>query len=243
MATVFQLIAIFSQSAALLGPWWCLGAMQIVPLPHSKLLHSAWTLQWTRTPRTGSCTAWVCQEWNPCRVTPLTGEQHAVTQPTVWIFEITFEETSKISTLSITLEKASVRRSSLSTSEDTRECTKQHVSGRKRGYGACTSIVRMLAVSSIHLLARLGAKIILVFTGIPTQSSAAPRMIIQQHSGGLEVICEEHDLSYWIPLSHSPISFIGLLERKTRRWHSWNGLRKESFIKSLEKPIKCLIFT
>jgi len=89
MATVFQLIAIFSQSAALLGPWWCLGAMRIVPSPHSGELHSARTLQWTRTPRTGSCTAWVWQEWNPCRVTPLTGEQHAVTQPTVLIFEIT----------------------------------------------------------------------------------------------------------------------------------------------------------
>ena len=83
-----------------------------------------------------------------------------------------------------------------SASENTWECIKQHSSGSKMGHGACTSIVRMLAVNSIHLLARLGAKIILVFTGLPTRNSAAARMISQQHSGGLEVICEEHNLSH-----------------------------------------------
>ena len=82
-----------------------------------------------------------------------------------------------------------------STSEETRECTKQQASGRKRRHGACTSIVRLLAVSSIHLLARLQPKIILACIGLPTRSSAAPRMISQQHSGGLELICEEHDLN------------------------------------------------
>ena len=82
-------------------------------------------------------------------------------------------------------------------------------SGRALEHGACTSIVRILAVSLIRLLARFGAKIILVFTGIPTRSSVAPRMISQQHSGGLEVICEEHDLNHGIniPLD-SPKSLI-----------------------------------
>ena len=78
------------------------------------------------------------------------------------------------------------------------ECTVQLVSGRKLEHGACISIVRILAVTLNPLLARLAAKIILVFTRLPTRSSAAPRMISQQHSGGLEVICEDHDLNHRI---------------------------------------------
>ena len=92
----------------------------------------------------------------------------------------------------------------MSASEITRECTKQHVSGRRMGHGACTSIVRLLVVISIHLLARFIPKIILVITGLAIRSSAAPRIIGQQHSGGLEVICEEHKN----PLGDDPISFI-----------------------------------
>ena len=72
------------------------------------------------------------------------------------------------------------------------------------GHGACTSIVRMLAVNSIHLLVRFRAKIVSAFMGLPTRNSAARRMISQQHSGGLEVICEEHKN----PLGHGPMSFI-----------------------------------
>ena len=74
---------------------------------------------------------------------------------------------------------------------------------------ACISIVGVLVVSLIHLLARFGAKIILGYTCIPTQSSAAPRIISQQHSGGLEVICEEHDINHRINiLLDSPKSLI-----------------------------------
>ena len=104
------------------------------------------------------------------------------------------------------------------------ECTVQLVSGRKLDQRACTSIVQVVAVSLLHLLALLQAKIILVITSIPTQSSAAPRMISQQHSGGLEVICEERDLNHSsnIPLDcpKSVIvvaTLIRLSEGKTRR--------------------------
>ena len=104
VVTAFRLIAIFSQNADLLGPWLCLGAIHVAALPHFVVLHSRLTLRWTRTHRTGICTAWVWHGWDPCRVTQLTGGQHAVSQSTASISRITFEEASRTLTLWITLE-------------------------------------------------------------------------------------------------------------------------------------------
>ena len=82
------------------------------------------------------------------------------------------------------------RRGSLSPSKTKMEWTLQLVSGTKLAYGVCTLIVSLLAVSLIHLPARFRPSIILVCIYRPTRISTAPRMICQQHSGGLKVICE-----------------------------------------------------
>ena len=120
------------------------------------------------------------------------------------------------------------------------ECTLQLVSGRALDHGVRTSIVGIVAVSSIQLLARFRAKIILAIIGLSTRSSAAPRMISQQHSGGLEVICEVRDLNHSsnIPLDcpKSVIVVAALIpssEGKTRRYNATQlGQKKQRCIKT-----------
>ena len=192
VATVFQLIAIFSRSTALLGPWWCLGAMRIVPSPQLGKLHSSIMLPWTRMRKTGSCTALVCQECNHCRVTPLTGEQRAVTQLTAWIFGTTSVETSQILMLWIILEVANARRWNSLTSVGILECISQQVFGKKLVTGFSTSTALRLNVPLIHPQAQHQARTTLVSIKNSTHCSVAPRMMSQLLSGGLEVICEMH---------------------------------------------------
>ena len=192
VATVFQPIAIFSRSTALLGPWWCLGATRIVPSPRLEKPHSSITRPWTRTLKTGSCTALVCQEWNHCRVTPLTGGQHAVTQRTVWIFETTSVETSQILMSWITLEVANARRWNSLTSAGILEYTSQQVFGKKLVTGSPTSTALLLNVPLIHPQELYQAKTTLVSIKSSTHCSVAPRMTSLLLSGGLEVICKAH---------------------------------------------------
>lgn len=201
MITAFPLTAIYSQSPDLLGPWWCLGATPTTGFPLSFLPASRQMVQWTRTPTIGICIAWVCHESDPCRLTPLTGEQHAATQITTSITEITFVETSRISTLLITLEAGSAEKWNTLISVDTLGSTSQHVSGRALVASSILTVLT-LVVSLIQHPARCLAKTTSVAIRQVTPISAALKMASRPRSGGLEVICEKH----WPHLVHWPNS-------------------------------------
>ena len=128
--TASQLTVIWSPNLVQHGPWSCLGAPSIAHCPLSRWHHSRSTLQWTRIATTGNYTVWVWHEWDPCRVTPLTGEQHAVTQLTAWISPTTFAESLKTLISSITVGVTNAREWNTSTFGDTLESSKRFHSGR-----------------------------------------------------------------------------------------------------------------
>lgn len=107
LVTVTLLTVIWSPSLVQRGHWWCLGLTCIVRYHHSARFPLRATLQWTRTPKIGICTAWAWHEWGPCKVIPLTGDQLAATQPMVSISETTSVAISRTSTSSILLGQAS----------------------------------------------------------------------------------------------------------------------------------------
>lgn len=115
--TASQLTLIWSLN--LVQPWSCLGAPSIAHCPLSRGHYSRSTLQWTRIDITGIYTALVWHEWDPCRVTPLTGEQYAVTKLTAWISPTTFAERLKTPTSPIKVWLTYAREWNTSTSGDT----------------------------------------------------------------------------------------------------------------------------
>ena len=130
LTTVTQPTVILSPSLVLHGPWWCPGRTSFVHWPNSKRSRLSSTLQWTRMPITGICTAWVWHEWGRCKVTPLIGEQRAASQPMASISQTTSAVTSRISTSLNILVWASAGKWSTWTSADTRASTSPHASGK-----------------------------------------------------------------------------------------------------------------
>ena len=119
METVTQFTVTWSLSQAPHGLWWCHGPLEIEVFQNSTAFPSRQTRQWMRAPKTGISTDWVWPEWDHCRLTPPTGEQHAAIRPTASILETTSVEISRTLTSLIILGQASAREWNTSTSGDT----------------------------------------------------------------------------------------------------------------------------
>ena len=118
-ATVSPLTVIWSPSPVRPGPWLCPGVIWIASSPLFWKPRLSRTLQWTRTPRTGTCTAWAWHEWGLYRITPPTGEQHAATRLMESISLTTSVAPSRISTSSTSSVIISARKWNTSTSAAT----------------------------------------------------------------------------------------------------------------------------
>ena len=93
--TASRRTVIWNVSLVLHGHWWCHGVLVIAGLLLLPNFLSSIIPQWTRTPKTGIFTAYkVWCEWDHCRLTLPTGEQHAATRLTASISETTSAETT-----------------------------------------------------------------------------------------------------------------------------------------------------
>ena len=189
LATIFQLTVILSPSLVLHGPWWCPGRTSIVHYPLCGIIPLRVTLQSTRIPITGICTAWVWHEWGRCKVTPLIGEQRVASRLMASISQTTSAGNSRISTSLTLLGPPSARKWSTWTSVGTLAFISLHAFGSKTPR-CCTSTAVIPAAILTRGLAQCQVKTTLVFMEQSTPSSAAQREICPPHSGGSEPICK-----------------------------------------------------
>ena len=207
-ATVSQLTVTWSPSPARPGPWLCHGVIRIASFLLFWKPRLSKTLQWTRTPRTGICTAWAWHEWGLYRITPPTGEQHAATRLMASISLTTSGEALRISTSSTSLVMLSARKWNTSTSADTWASIRRWLSGRLLTLTCCILTVLTLIVSSSQSLVRCQVKTTLDTTGASTPGSAAPREAIPPHSGGSELISDLFSQRYNSMLLHGLVTAL-----------------------------------